>query len=83
VLAELVGQAEPSLVRLEAPGPAPSVEVLMTHHRALRGVPRVRSVVIAIKAAFRARRDAPGPAPEDGGKGFKRRIESDAPLGRG
>jgi DNA-binding transcriptional LysR family regulator len=54
VLAELVGSAEKDLVRLTAPSPGPSVPVWLVFHRASRDVPRVRLVVDAIAAAFRA-----------------------------
>ncbi|MCU0696981.1 MAG: LysR family transcriptional regulator [Myxococcaceae bacterium] len=54
VLAELVGNAEKDLVRLTTPLPGPSVPVWLVFQRASRDVPRVRLVVDAITAAFRA-----------------------------
>jgi len=55
VLADLQAAGDPTLQRLEVPSRAPQVPVWLVFHRELRGVPRVRSVVQAIEAAFRAR----------------------------
>ncbi len=54
VLAELVGDADPLLQRLEVGAPGPLIPVWLVFHRELREVPRVRAVAKAIEAAFRA-----------------------------
>lgn len=55
VLADLVGDADPTLLRLDVSPRAPRIPVWLVFHRELRSVPRVRSVAQAIEAAFRAR----------------------------
>jgi DNA-binding transcriptional LysR family regulator len=55
VLADLVGDADPTLQRLEVTPRAPTIPVWLVFHRELRSLPRVRSVAQAIEAAFRAR----------------------------
>lgn len=55
VLAELVGDADPMLQRLDVVPAPPSVPVWLVYHREMRTVARVRDVAKAIEAAFRAR----------------------------
>lgn len=55
LLAELVGNADPTLQRLPFAQSAPDLPVWLAFHRELRAVPRVRSVANAIEAALRAR----------------------------
>jgi DNA-binding transcriptional LysR family regulator len=55
VLADLVGDADPGLQRLEITPRAPQIPVWLVFHRELRNVPRVRAVAQAIEASFRAR----------------------------
>ncbi len=55
VLAELVGDAEPTLQRVETDRAPLEVPVFLVFHRALRDVARVRLVSDAIEAAFRRR----------------------------
>lgn len=55
LLADLVGDADPQLLRLDLPVRAPTIPVWLAFHRDLRNVPRVRGVARAIEAAFRAR----------------------------
>jgi DNA-binding transcriptional LysR family regulator len=54
VLAELVGDADPLLQRLEVNEVGPSIPVWLVFHRELRDVPRVRAVAQAVEAAFHA-----------------------------
>jgi DNA-binding transcriptional LysR family regulator len=53
VLAELVGDADASLQRLDVTPNAPTISVWLVFRRELRAEPRVRAVAQAIEASFR------------------------------